>query len=95
MMPLSDVSVDSNGVGNDHSHINEQPCIVSDLDNGPNHNSSIPLPISDIEGPVPNQHVLKIRGQGYHPEFVTEMPQEVNFYEDLPNCRAYFGDEGQ
>jgi hypothetical protein len=23
------------------------------------------------------------------------MPQEVNFYEDLPNCRAYFGDEGQ
>ena len=23
------------------------------------------------------------------------MPQEVNFYEDLPNCRAYFGEEGQ
>lgn len=55
----------------------------------------LPIKISDIEGPCPNQHVLKIRGQGYHPEFVTEMPQEVNFYEDLPNCRAYFGDEGQ
>jgi hypothetical protein len=55
----------------------------------------LPIKISDIEGPCPNQHVLKLRGQGYHPEFVTEMPQEVNFYEDLPNCRAYFGDEGQ
>jgi hypothetical protein len=34
----------------------------------------LPIKINDIEGPVPNQHVLKIRGQGYHPEFVTEMP---------------------
>lgn len=34
----------------------------------------LPIKISDIEGPVPTQHVLKIRGSGYHPEFVTEMP---------------------
>jgi len=55
----------------------------------------LPIKIFDIEGACPNQHVLKLRGQGYHPEYITEMPQEVNFYEDLPNCRAYFGEEGQ
>jgi len=38
---------------------------------------------------------LKLRGQGYHPEQVAEKPKEVQFYEDLPKCRAYVGEEGQ
>ncbi len=55
----------------------------------------LPIKISDIEGPSPHSHILKLRGQGYHPEQENEKPQEVQFYEDLPNCRAYVGEEGQ
>ena len=55
----------------------------------------LPIKVSDIEGIVPNSHTLKLRGQGYHPENVAEVPKEEEFYEDLPNCRSYFGEEGQ
>jgi hypothetical protein len=30
----------------------------------------LPIKISDIEGPSPNTHILRLRGQGYHPERV-------------------------
>ena len=36
-----------------------------------------------------------LRGTGYHPEHEDLKPKEVPFYEDLPNCRAYVGEEGQ
>jgi hypothetical protein len=55
----------------------------------------LPIKISDIEGPSPHSHVLKLRGVGYHPEYEAEKPEEVKFYEDLPKCRAYVGEEGQ
>ena len=55
----------------------------------------LPIKISDIEGPSPHSHVLKLRGTGYHPENDSEKPKELPFYEDLPNCRAYVGEEGQ
>ena len=54
----------------------------------------LPIKISDIEGPSPHSHVLKLRGKGYHPE-EAQLPVEVPFYEDLPKCRAYVGEEGQ
>jgi hypothetical protein len=55
----------------------------------------LPIKISDIEGPSPHSHCLMLRGTGYHPENEDKKPQEVKFYEDLPNCRAYVGEEGQ
>jgi len=55
----------------------------------------LPIKISDIEGPSPHSHVLKLRGLGHHPESESERPEEVKFYEDLPTCRAYVGEEGQ
>jgi hypothetical protein len=55
----------------------------------------LPIKISDIEGPSPHSHVLKLRGTGYHPEQEDQKPEEVQFYEDLPSCRAYVGEEGQ
>ena len=55
----------------------------------------LPIKISDIEGPSPQMPVLKLRGTGYHPEAEHEKPDEVQFYEDLPACRAYLGEEGQ
>jgi len=54
----------------------------------------LPIKISDIEGPSPHSHTLKLRGIGYHPENESEKPVEVKFYEDLPTCRAYVGEEG-
>lgn len=35
-----------------------------------------------------------LRGTGYHPEHEEDKPLEVKFYEDLPKCRSYLGDEG-
>jgi hypothetical protein len=40
------------------------------------------------------EYSLKLRGVGYHPENESEKPEEVKFYEDLPTCRAYVGEEG-
>ena len=55
----------------------------------------LPIKISDIEGPSDHQHVLKLRGKGYHPEQTDKIPKEVKFYEDLPKCRAFVGEDGQ
>lgn len=55
----------------------------------------LPIKISDIEGPSDHQHVLKLRGKGYHPEQTDKIPREVKFYEDLPKCRAFVGEDGQ
>ena len=38
--------------------------------------------------------MLKLRGSGYHPENEQDKPEETEFYEDLPPCRAYVGPEG-
>ena len=54
----------------------------------------LPIKISDIEGPSPHTHKLMLRGTGYHPEHEDDKPQEIKFYEDLPKCRSYLGDEG-
>lgn len=53
----------------------------------------LPIRISDIEGPSPHTHSLKLRGKGFHE--LQQKPEEVRFYGDLPSCRAYVGDEGQ
>lgn len=52
----------------------------------------LPIKISDIEGPSPEQYVLKLRGTGYHLE--SEKPKEIQFYEDLPKCRAHLNESG-
>jgi len=39
--------------------------------------------------------MLKLRGTGYHPEHIEEIPKELPFYGDLPKCRAFIGEEGQ
>lgn len=54
----------------------------------------LPIKISDIEGPSPHSHSLMLRGSGYHPEEESKKLDEVKFYEDLPKCRAYVGEEG-
>jgi hypothetical protein len=36
--------------------------------------------------------MLKIRGIGYH--FEDKKPQELQFYEDLPKCRANLNENG-
>ena len=52
----------------------------------------LPVKISDIEGPSPESYTLRLRGTGYHLE--QEKPEEVQFYEDLPVCRAHLNDDG-
>lgn len=52
----------------------------------------LPIKISDIEGPSPEQYTLKVRGVGYHYE--EKKPAEVPFYEDLPKCRANLNENG-
>jgi hypothetical protein len=54
----------------------------------------LPIKISDIEGPSPHSHSLKLRGMGYHPDHADKIPKEVPFYTDLPKCRAYLGEDG-
>lgn len=54
----------------------------------------LPIKISDIEGPSPHSHSLKLRGTGYHPDHADKLPKEVPFYTDLPKCRAYLGEDG-
>ena len=55
----------------------------------------LPIKVSDIEGSVQPSLMLKLRGTGYHPENEQDKPDEQQFYEDLPKCRAYVGAEGQ
>jgi hypothetical protein len=52
----------------------------------------LPIRVSDIEGPVKEQFTLRLRGRGYH--FESKKPQEVQFYEDLPLCRANLNENG-
>ena len=52
----------------------------------------MPIKISDIEGPSTEPYTLRLRGNGYHLE--QEKPDEVQFYEDLPVCRAHLNDDG-
>jgi len=51
-----------------------------------NYKLDLPIKVSDIEGVVQNLS-LKIHGIGYQGE--ENRPAEVQFYEDLPNCRAH------
>jgi hypothetical protein len=53
----------------------------------------LPIKISDIEGPSPHAHSLRLRANGYHP--ANDAPEENMFYVDLPKCRAYLGEDGQ
>lgn len=46
----------------------------------------LPIKVSDIEGVVQNIS-LKLNGVGYQGE--NNKPKEVQFYEDLPKCRAH------
>jgi hypothetical protein len=55
----------------------------------------LPIKISDIEGPSPHKHFLKLRGTGYNPEIPESIPPSKSFYIDLPKCRAYIGEDGQ
>ena len=53
----------------------------------------LPIKISDIEGPSPDQYLLKLRAVGYH--FEEKKPLEDHpFYEDLPKCRANLNELG-
>lgn len=47
---------------------------------------NLPIKVSDIEGIVQNIS-LKLNGFGYQNE--ANSPSEVQFYEDLPKCRAH------
>lgn len=52
----------------------------------------LPIKISDIEGPSTEPYTLRLRGTGYH--LVSDRPKEIQFYEDLPLCRAHLNDDG-
>lgn len=52
----------------------------------------LPIKISDIEGPSEEPYTLRLRGIGYH--FEANKPEEIQFYEDLPVCRANLNDNG-
>lgn len=52
----------------------------------------LPIRISDIEGPSSEPYTMRLRGIGYHKE--EDKPEEVQFYEDLPLCRAHLNDNG-
>jgi len=47
---------------------------------------NLPIKVSDIEGIVQNIS-LKLNGVGYQGE--ANKPNEIQFYEDLPKCRAH------
>jgi len=51
-----------------------------------NYHIELPLKVSDIEGVVQDIS-LKINGVGYQGE--ENKPKEIQFYEDLPKCRAH------
>lgn len=52
----------------------------------------LPIKVSDIEGPSAENYTLRLRGDGYHLE--ASKPQEQQFFEDMPICRAHLTDNG-
>jgi len=52
----------------------------------------LPIKVQDIEG-VAHSTTLKLRGRGYDP-LTGVVPQEIQFYEDLPKCRAHLEPSG-
>lgn len=52
----------------------------------------LPIKVSDIEGPLKEEFMLRLRGKGYHLE--SQKPKEIQFYEDLPLCRANLNENG-
>ena len=57
-----------------------------------NYSLDLPIRVSDIEGPVPDAFTLRLRGQGFHHD--QSRPKEIQFYEDLPLCRANLNENG-
>ena len=53
---------------------------------------NLPIKVSDIEG-IAQNIPLKLNGVGYQGE--TNKPNEVQFYEDLPKCRAHWRNEDE
>lgn len=51
----------------------------------------LPIRIEDIEGQQKEPQILRLRGTGYHPG--QKKPEEAQFYEDLPLCRANLNPE--
>ena len=49
----------------------------------------LPIKVQDIEG-IAHTETLKLRGIGYE----GERPEELQFYEDLPKCRAHLEESG-
>lgn len=56
------------------------------------YNIELPIKVSDIEGVVQNIS-LKLNGEGYQGE--ENKPKEIQFYEDLPKCRAHCDPEDE
>ena len=52
----------------------------------------LPIKISDIEGVSNEPYMLRLRGIGDH--YADKIPTELQFYEDLPKCRAHLNDNG-
>jgi hypothetical protein len=52
----------------------------------------LPIKVQDIEG-VAHSTTLKLRGTGYDAN-KGQVPEEVQFYEDLPKCRAHLEASG-
>lgn len=57
-----------------------------------NYSLNLPIKVSDIEGPSSENYTLRLRGQGYH--FENTKPNEEQFFEDMPICRAHLTDNG-
>jgi hypothetical protein len=52
----------------------------------------LPIVIKDINGISPVEYMLRLRGSGY--QVYSNAIKELNFYEDLPKCRANLTEEG-
>lgn len=57
-----------------------------------NYHLELPIKVSDIEGVCQNI-TLRLNGVGYQGE--ENKPQEIQFYEDLPKCRAHCKDDDE
>jgi len=57
-----------------------------------NYELDLPIKVEDIEGLQKVPTILRLRGCGY--QFEDKKAEEVQFYEDLPLCRANLNDNG-